>query len=458
MTQPLTSPNLEAGADLAAARLRLAPLPDEEKRVLSALAAIGGGPLDTARLAVLADVPDPSAALDALRDRQLVENQGSSYSLTGNLAGLLPSIWDLSPWCERALAYFLPWAEARREDPAELLREAGALRYLRDWAARSGRHVEAARLDRILDPVHPGSKRWRRPVGGIIRIPPVSFRLLPWLGVALLLAVLGGIRFASSRMAESPIQGRTAVPAANREPSPRRETPRISIQESTDLTTDLTATPPITTDLSPDAGDRGPSLEVPASAEFPELVLGSASPGQMIALTNAGTVPLQVAGISFVENPGQAFTLRSGCTRRPLPPGGRCPVQVFFHPPLAGSYHGLLAIDAEGMGRRTVEISGTATEEERSDDEEEEERAPVAPIPVLGWCCTSAEVRQSTEGDCKDRQGAFFKGQRAATAACLIVGCCVGGEFRLGETLERCDELGGTYMSAAEVPLRCKAP
>lgn len=525
--------SLHAPIDEATARQTLAPLPDEEKRVLSALAAVGGGPVEGVHLAVLADVPDPRPALEALLERQLIAAHSPRYSLTGNLARRLPSLWDLSPWRERALAYFLPWAEARREDPAALLAETGALRRLLDWAATAGRHAETIRLGRALDTSLAVSGRWsawaqvlervrsaavalgdraaegwalhqlgtrllclddeagarqlltralaiRRsladPAGtavtrhnlgllsssrmGVIRIPPISFRLLPWLALALLLAVVGAIRFASSRMTEPLRQSQTVMPITSGVPSPRRapEFPPVLQEETTDLTMGGSETPPPLTTGEPAAGARSEAqLEVSQSVEFPTLVLGATPgpPAETISMSNAGTVPLRVAGMSFIENPGQAFTMRSSCGRNPIPPGERCLVQVFFHPPMAGSYHGLLAIDAEGLERRTVEVSGTAKEPVR---EPPKEPPVIAPVPVLGWCCTSGEILQSTESDCKDRKGSFFRRQRQATAACLIVGCCVDGDFKLGETRERCDELGGTYMSAVEVLLRCRAP
>lgn len=539
---------VQTPVDEATVRQGLAPLPDEEKRVLSALAAVGGGPVEGVHLAVLADVPDPRPALDALVARQLVAAHSPRYSLTGNLASLLPSLWDLSPWRERALAYFLPWAEARREDSAALLAEAVALRHLLDWAAEAGRQAEAVRLGRTLDAPLALSGRWgawaqalervrvaamalgdraaegwalhqlgtrllclddkhgarqlltralairkslvdragaavtRHNLGllsdfaiGVIRIPPVSFRMLPWLAAVVLLVLVGAIRFASSRMGE-PLQQRrqTAVPMAGGVPVPegRFETPPIAQEMTTDLPSSSTsdveepAPPPLTTDHTAEEAADEALIEVPHNLEFPTLTLGTApgTPVEVLSMRNTGTNPLRVAGMSFIENPGQAFTMRSGCARHPIPPGERCLVQVFFHPPAVGHYRGVLAIDAEGLERQTVAISGTAKEPVREPPREPSneplpeppDQPVIAPVPVLGWCCVSGEVNQSSKDDCEDDQGAFFRGQRQATAACLIVGCCVDGDFKLGETRERCDELGGKFMSATEVPLRCK--
>ncbi len=516
------------------ARRTLAALPDEEKRILSTLAALGGGPVGGAHMAALADVADALAVLDALQERKLVQAHSPRYSLTGDLDRLLPSIWDLSPWCERALAYFLSWAEARREDPAALLEEADALRRLLDWTAAAGRPAETLRLGRVLEPALAVSGRWgawaqvleriraaaealrdrtveawalhqlgtrllclgdraaarqlltralalRQSLGdraaaavtrdnlGLLGPLPsrwimpqvVSFRYLPLLAGAFLFLVLllGGIRLWSSRVASADRSTETAAPVAS---SPRRNATNsassILLREATpDLTTDMAS--PITTDLEP-ADGKEPMLDLPRSVEFPALVLGAESgpQGQTISVTNAGTAPLRVAGISFVENPGQAFTLRSNCTRGPIPSAGRCLVQIFFHPPAPGSYHGVLAVDAQGVGRQTLEVSGLAREPEREPPPREPQEESEPPAATQGWCCVDGEVYQSTDAACEDEEGTFFARQRAAIAACLMFGCCLDGEFRLGEKRERCDELDGIFMSAVEVPQRCRRP
>jgi hypothetical protein len=138
----------------------LAALTEEQRRVLSALAAVGGGPVGAAHLSALADVANPGPALNALLERKLVQSHSPRYSLTGNLPDLLPKALDLTPWRERALGYFIDWAEARRNEPTALLEEAGVLRRLLDWAAETGRHAEAMRLGRALDTALTVAGRW----------------------------------------------------------------------------------------------------------------------------------------------------------------------------------------------------------------------------------------------------------------------------------------------------------
>jgi hypothetical protein len=522
-------------------RQALAPLPDEEKRLLSALAAVGGGPLEASLLAALADVADPLPALKTLLDQELIEEHSPRYRLAGNLETVLPAIWDISPWCERALAYFLSWVEARREDPAALLAEAGALRHLLTWAARTGRHAEVLRLGRILDAALMLSGRWsaweqglehvrdaaaaagdraaeawalhqlgtrllclddksaarqllnhalalRRSLGdregaevtrhnlGLLGTPSqrighyaIPYRYLPWLAAALLALIVGGVRLVSSGMGVRGPARESAPPISSDigPPYPATAVPPVSIEETADSksdepskgTSDLDESAS-TTDLPAEADAEEPRLDVPQNVGFPALTMGAESgpQGQRISLANTGKEPLRVAGVSFAENPGQAFTLRTDCTRSSLAPGEKCSILIFFHPPAAGSYRGVLAVDTDG-GRRTVEVSGTAKEAPRATPQEPPTVPPPeepGPGPAQGWCCLDGEVYQSRQAACEDEDGAFFLRQRQAMAACLLTGCCIDGDFKLGESKERCDELGGIFMAATEVPRRCK--
>jgi hypothetical protein len=111
-----------------------------------------------------------------------------------------------------------------------------------------------------------------------------------------------------------------------------------------------------------------------------------------------------------------------------------------------------------------VEVSGTAREAPREQPPRQPPRVPPERVPpeepepadVQGWCCLDGEVYRSPQAACEDEEGAFFLRQRPAIAACLITGCCLDGEFKLGESQRRCEELGGTFMAATEVPRRCR--
>ena len=518
------------GVEESTARQTLAPLPDEEKRLLSALATVGGGPVEAGLLAALADVTDPRPALEALVEQKLIRAHSPRYSLTGDLDAVLPSIWDISPWGERALAYFLSWAEPRREDPAALLEEAGTLRHLVDWAARTGKHAEMLRLGRILDNALMLSGRWgawgqvlervrdaaaavgdraaeawalhqlgtrllclddkaaarpllsraltlRKSLGdregaevtrhnlGLLGPAPrrigryaLPYRFLPWLALALLALIVVGVRLVSSGMGGGGLERRqpeAPVPREAAPPLPATPLPPASIEETSDLTSGMTE--PTMTDLPAETETGEPLLDIPRTVGFPTVTLGEAGSEQAkrISMTNAGATPLRVNGVSFIENPGQAFTLRTDCARASVAPGERCSILIVFDPPAAGSYRGVLAIDAERLGQIRVETSGTAREPLRPPTPREPPER-LEPQAQQGWCCLDGEVYRSPQSACADEEGSFFLRQRAAIAACLITGCCVDGEFRLGESREMCEEIGGIFMAATEVPLRCR--
>jgi len=418
--RPIAEPAL---IDEGSGRQALASMSEDQRRILSALAAVGGGPVGAAHVAALAKVADPLPLLDSLIERKLVQAHSPRYSLTGNLPDLLPKFLDLTPWREQALGYFIGWAEAHQGEPAALLEEAGVLQRLLDWAAETGRHAEAARLGRALDTALAVTGRWgaweqslervrgaakalgdrttegwalhqlgtrrlclddktearrlltealaiREALGdragaavtrhnlGLLGAPPQSespgdkgprsaLRLLPWIGGALLILILGGIGLRSFWSGQ---QNRTVEPIASdmESPSIETETPLVSAEETSDLTT---------TDHF-DTTD----FEVPQSLKFPTMELGSQTGSRVetISVTNTGTTPIRVAGVSFTENPGQAFSRKSDCGH--IPAGGQCSVQVAFDPPKAGTYRAVLAIDVAGLKQRLVEISGKASE------------------------------------------------------------------------------------------------
>ncbi|HEY9421535.1 MAG TPA: hypothetical protein VIW92_08980, partial [Thermoanaerobaculia bacterium] len=138
-------------------RSPLALLPNDEKHLLATLAAVGGGPVGTSHLLAVAGIPEPEPALAELLKEGLIEGDGQRYSLTGNLAGELPGLWDLKDWRNRALEHFLTWSKANR---SAVIEETGAMRCLLEHASRSGLHAETLRLGRAFESGLLLSGRW----------------------------------------------------------------------------------------------------------------------------------------------------------------------------------------------------------------------------------------------------------------------------------------------------------
>ena len=425
---PPTPGTADVPLDEAAARERLAPLPDEEKRLLSALAVVGGGPVEGAHLAVLADVPDPRPALDGLMARQLVASQGPRYSVTGHLAALLPSLWDLSPWRERALAFFLPWAEARREDPAALLAEAAALRHLLDWAAEAGRGAEAIRLGRLLDGPLAMSGRWGAWALALERARAAAVAMgdrategwaLHQLGTRLLCL--------EDRDGARPLLTRALAVRKSLGDRAGAEVTRHNLGLLPASAIGVIRIPPVSFRMLPWLAAVVLLVLVGA------IRLASSRMGEPLQQRRQPAEPIASGVPAPSQQPGATPIPQEMTTDVP----STSDLEEATPPPLTTDH------SAEG--------TGDATQLQARPDP-----PVIAPVPVFGWCCVYGEVSRSSQEDCEDGQGAFFRGQHQATAACLIVGCCVDGDFKLGDSRQRCDELGGEFMSAVEVPLRCK--
>jgi hypothetical protein len=144
----------------------VAALSTPERRVMELLAALGGAPLPAEHLAGLTGLPDPNPIVETLLQRGLVQAHSPSFSLTGDLAQTLRSALNLTPWLERALAYFTSWAEGRplggRPPGSDRWRqEADIILQLMAWAAESERWAELLRLAWAVEGILALSGRWQ---------------------------------------------------------------------------------------------------------------------------------------------------------------------------------------------------------------------------------------------------------------------------------------------------------
>jgi LysM repeat protein len=129
----------------------LASLPEPERRVLSALAALGDAPVNAEHLPDLTGLPNVAPLLQALETRGLVQAHSPRYSLTGTLAQTIQQSWNLTPWAERALAHYTTWAEGVQQSLGRLVEESGAILHVLEWAAEAGRWTDVLRLGRAVE-------------------------------------------------------------------------------------------------------------------------------------------------------------------------------------------------------------------------------------------------------------------------------------------------------------------
>jgi hypothetical protein len=129
----------------------LAERSEPERRVLAALAVPMGASVGEEHLNELARVPDARPALESLQRRRLVQAHSPRYSLTGSLDEALQEEWDLTPWNQRALAYFATWAEEQRHSPERVIEEADAILGVLQRSAQERRWARTLRLGRVVE-------------------------------------------------------------------------------------------------------------------------------------------------------------------------------------------------------------------------------------------------------------------------------------------------------------------
>lgn len=105
----------------------------------------------------------------------------------------------------------------------------------------------------------------------------------------------------------------------------------------------------------------------PASLTFPTTPVGTASAALAVSLTNDGTAPLTIGGVSVQGHNGGDFAATSGCFT--LAAGASCVVDVTFTPSASGSRTGRLVVSVgTTTGVVSVPLSGTGQSSGGSDD------------------------------------------------------------------------------------------
>jgi hypothetical protein len=135
-------------------------LSKDQENVLALLAAARGTVMPLEHLVSLSEDPNVRKTLQGLIALGLVQAHSPRYSLTGNLASSIDSRWDLSPWEDMLLNYFVSWLE---EQPAQALIEesADALIHTVKRAGEKQRWPQVIRLGRALERSLIIWKRWQ---------------------------------------------------------------------------------------------------------------------------------------------------------------------------------------------------------------------------------------------------------------------------------------------------------
>ena len=159
------------GSPLAIRQSALTGLVVPELRIVAALAALDGAPTQLEHLTAVVCPDNAVPLLQRLAERGLIEQmpdttcrdnscRDNSYRLAGGIAWLLAG-QDFSPWRDWWIGQYAPWASFQRQtSPALLLRDTDAIRTLIRWAACAGRHRDAIRLTRAIEPALTLDRQW----------------------------------------------------------------------------------------------------------------------------------------------------------------------------------------------------------------------------------------------------------------------------------------------------------
>ena len=128
----------------------LASIDEKQRRVLLALTAFRGVPLQIQHVSSIAEVTDIDASMLALVRQGLVVGSQRGHRLADGVADQLRRTDDLKPWVNRAITYFTAWAERHSRSPDIVLEHSAALLHVQQCAADARRWGEVLLLGRLL--------------------------------------------------------------------------------------------------------------------------------------------------------------------------------------------------------------------------------------------------------------------------------------------------------------------
>lgn len=134
-------------------------LRDNHRRILALLAALGGIALLAQQAAAMTGVPNTTAILEDLAQRNLAITDGDRYRLSDSLKNEFQQV-DLTTWNNQVLQYFTLWAEQHRGNSELLLQEQGNLFRALEWAVTQSHWREVLSLVRSLESALMISGQW----------------------------------------------------------------------------------------------------------------------------------------------------------------------------------------------------------------------------------------------------------------------------------------------------------
>ena len=144
-------------------------LSTSQRTILNLLTVMGGVGLESEHIIHITEISDAFNILEGLRRRNLVQFDGSRYQVSKTVVELLPPEWKLTAPLEKAIAYFINWAERHQQQPNILLSQTDAIAkgtalscivQIIEIAVRESRWKDVLRLVKAVEQTLALSKQW----------------------------------------------------------------------------------------------------------------------------------------------------------------------------------------------------------------------------------------------------------------------------------------------------------
>ena len=144
----------------------IASLSRPERWIFSLLAALGANvTIGAEAIAKIVDLPDATAPLATLLQRNLVEGDGDRFQMASSLAKDVQPHLDVSIWMEKATQFFTSWTQQQQnlpDLPNLILQESDAIMRSLEWLAETGQGLKVVELGRTIEGALALKGQWGR--------------------------------------------------------------------------------------------------------------------------------------------------------------------------------------------------------------------------------------------------------------------------------------------------------
>jgi hypothetical protein len=138
----------------------MASLSTSERTILELLTIMGDVGLESEQVSDITQISDAFGLLERLRRRYLVQLESTRYKMNRTIVEIFPPEWQLAQPLEKAIAYFVDWAERYQQYPNILLLEAEAIAQIIEVLVKNNRWQDVLRLAKCVESSLALSRQW----------------------------------------------------------------------------------------------------------------------------------------------------------------------------------------------------------------------------------------------------------------------------------------------------------